>query len=311
MINRSKQLLAGIIVLTSAISVGHAALVGTPGDLYVSGQASGLIYEVNPTTGAIVGSVSANGGDTLGITFDSAGNLYAVDFSAGSLEKYNGTTGALIGPVASGIGDPYGVTIAGRLFYVSNSDQEKVEAFNSSGTVVHTITTSDFSNFPLGMVVSPGGRLLVGTRNGTSIDSFNLDGTGESTFASNSAIGDGFGLAYGLNGNLYETNAVSNSVLELNPTTGALITSITGGGLNEPLGLAFGPNGDLYVGNGNSSTISVFNGTTGAPITTFTGFNGVFGVAFDPANVPEPSSLSILAVVAAGLLVRSRRELGN
>src|SRR5580692_3028267 len=54
------------------------ALVGNAGDLYVSGSESDLIYEVNPTSGAIVGSASANGGYALGIRFDSSGNLYVV-----------------------------------------------------------------------------------------------------------------------------------------------------------------------------------------------------------------------------------------
>jgi hypothetical protein len=259
------------------------------GDMIVSGQHANTLYQVNPGTGSIDGSVSANSGTALGIRVGPDGNVYSVDYDAGTLEEYNGSTGAHMATIATGLVDPYGLVIANNLFYVSESLGQKVQAFNSAGQVVYTITNPDFSNLPLGMVVTPAGRLLVGTRNGTKIDSFNLDGSNPTTFASNASIGDGFGLAFGPNGNLYESNTATSSVLEFNPTTGAYVTSITGGGLNGPLGIAFGPNGNLYAANGNNNTVSEFNGSTGAAIQTFTSFSGVYDIAFAPIVVTNTS----------------------
>ena len=259
------------------------ALVGTPGDLYVSGQHASLIYEVNPTSGAIVGSASANNSTALGIRFDSTGNLDVVNDMAGSVGQYNGVTGAFIDNLGSGINDGYGLAVANNQFYVADSLQnQRIAVFNVTGGLVTSIDDTDFTNLPVGVTVSPANRLLVGTRNGTQIDSFNLDGSSPSVFASGNGIGPTFGLAYGPNGNLYVSNANTNTILQFNGSSGAFISNVSGGGLNSPLGIAFSPVGNLYVANNGNDTISKFNSSGGA-LAVFTGFGGVDDLTFNSA----------------------------
>jgi len=254
---------------------------GAATDLYVSGQNSDTIYQVNPSTGAIIGAAPTNG-DASGICFDDSSRLYVVDYTNMEVDEFNTSTGANLGKFASPFMLGYGLAYGDGQFFLADR-AGSVDVYHSNGAQNVMILSDDPNYDPISALVTPSDKLLVGTYSGTQIDESNLDGSSPTVFVSNSLIGTGYGLAFGPNGNLYESNGAANKILEFDGSTGGYITSITGGGLDFPLGITFGPDGTLYVANNGNNTISTFNGTTGAAKSVFTGFGGVYAMAFQPA----------------------------
>jgi hypothetical protein len=86
--------------------------------------------------------------------------------------------------------------------------------------------------------------------------------------------------------------------------TGTFDTFASGGALSEPGDVAFGPDGNLYVTSGGTNSILRYDGTTGAFLGTAAsgqGLSGTFSFAFAPSAIPEPGSLTLLALGALGV----------
>jgi glucose/arabinose dehydrogenase len=79
-------------------------------------------------------------------------------------------------------------------------------------------------------------------------------------------------------------------------------------GLSGPEGLAFDSTGDLFEADSGSGNIFEFT-PSGVKSTFASGLDNPNGLAFQPEPTPEPSALGLLAVGAAALLVRRRRNL--
>src|SRR5205823_5893320 len=120
------------------------------------------------------------------------------------------------------------------------------------------------------------------------------------------------GIAFDSAGNLYAANYSSNAIEKFTP--GGVASFFANTGLNGPAGLAFDSAGNLYAsifaGNtiekytpGGAASLFANSGLNNPRYLAFTNDAGV-PLALPPTAVPEPTSLSVLAVSAVMMLRR-------
>jgi sugar lactone lactonase YvrE len=255
----------------SFLSQPDGMALGPNGNLYVAnGQSNGNnIVGFDPVTGNYLGVFATGGQTPIGMTFGPDGNLYVASRGAEGVLKYNGQTGQSMG--------------------------------------VFTAATSD-ANWPWDVAFGPNGNLFVSSFQTSRVLQFNgSTGSYDGIFAG-PGTGQGYasGLTFGSDGNIYVAGFYSNAVYQFNGTNGAFLGQFTSGsGLTEPTSLTFGPDGDLYVASQNSDNIFRYDGTTGQFLGDFTtggSWSGSDSIIF--VDVPEPTSLCLLAVVGSAVLCR-------
>ena len=93
------------------------------GDKYwIAVPASGLIYQIEPETGAIVHSIPAPGWRTHGLAWDN-GSLWCVETSERAIYKMDPTDGKLLAKIQLGEQDPepHGLTLRDGVFWYSDA----------------------------------------------------------------------------------------------------------------------------------------------------------------------------------------------
>lgn len=174
--------------------------------------------------------------------------------------------------------------------YVSNSGNNTIEKFDSTGADLGVFTSSGLDN-PNGVAFDSGGNLYVANyrsgRAGT-IQKFDSNGNGTvfADYDSGETV-DGFywpgvwspvGLAFDRNGNLYVANSSLGTIQEFDSTgKGSLFAS----NVYEPTGLAFDSSGNLYVANDFASYITKFSPSGQRSIFAYTFSSRPFGLAID------------------------------
>jgi hypothetical protein len=274
------------------VKIGHM-LVCSLGALAVAGRADaqvlyaaigagqpGELYTLNPATGAMlsdIGHLNDAGGTNYGIT--------GLAFSP--------LTGVLYGSM-DGKGSAQLVTINPTTARVT-----LVGPFNAGGA-----TMTDLAFTTAGQLYG------ISSTGGANLYSVNI-GTGQATEVGSSGITftEGGGLAISAAGVFY-SSPTNTQFGTYNPTTGAY-TNITNP--SKPVGggsygaLAFNGSGVLYgdnllVGTGSTKAthLVTLDPTTGAVTDIGPSINAIDAIAFSP--VPEPSSLALLGLAAAGWL---------
>ena len=125
-------------------------------------------------------------------------------------------------------------------------------------------------------------------------------------------VDEAAGLTFGADGKLYISSSFTAKVVRVSGPTGAVFDDFVpfgSGGLSGPGALLFGPDGNLYVSNTSTDQVKRYDGTTGAFIDNFAsggGLDGISGLVFTPATVPEPGSVLLLITGLAGLIVGRR-----
>jgi sugar lactone lactonase YvrE len=294
-----------VSILTSAPST----LAAPTGDLFVSsGSPVPLIAIVDPSLGSTVGAWVAYG-QPSGLAFDPSGNLYEADSRFGDVIEF-GPNGTNLGRFSSIPASETGYT-EGIAFDPNGKLYEATTTPIGSG-VVYQISSSgglasqsfggllNGSN-PTGIAFDPNGNLYVAISGANKIHKVSAAGTNLGDFAS--GLSSPAGIAFDSSGNLYAANFQSNTIEKFSPT-GVDLGAFAGpsAGLNGPFGLAFDNDGILWVSNYRGGTIEKLNaaGTNVGLVSVGNGFNPTF-IAFAP--VPEPSTLTLLALGGVGVIV--------
>ncbi len=199
----------------------------------------------------------------------------ASGLTAESLRQFYGSTGVLTTASTGAVvneGQDVIVTPSGDVLVTSAPD-DRVLRFDSAGNYVDDLVPPGAGglDYPTGLILSPGGLLLVSSRDTHSVLAYDA-GTGfpQGAFvtAGSGGLAGPFGLTYGPNGNLFVTSD-ADEVIEYDGTTGALVgvfvSAGDNGGLEQPRGLAFKPDGNLLVASYGTDEVLEYDRIDGAP----------------------------------------------
>jgi sugar lactone lactonase YvrE len=304
-----------------------------------AGSAKAAVLDAAITTSAYNGLVSFNAdGSTNVITtsgvslpntptalaFDSTGNLF-IGAGGGVIRKMtpDGTV-SYFSQSFSGTGSLNGVNglafnSSGTLFAsITTSVYSGLVSFNADGST-KTITTSGLSLplKPTALALDSTGNLFVGSAQG-GIRKMTPDGT-VSAF-SQSFIGTGFyngvnGLAFNSSGTLFAsiTTSVYSGLVSFNADGSTKTITTSGLSLpSNPTALAFDSTGNLFIGSSGGGIKEMSpDGTVSYFSQSFIGtgsLNGVNALAFQPQSVPEPSTYALFGLGALALIIAYRRK---
>ena len=216
------------------------------GHLWVSNQAGNSLTEIDPVTGAWMGSF-------LGARY--------------------------------GFSHPTAITSAGADLFVANETGSLSEVRASNGAALRTISGSKFGFLhPVALAVS-GHTVLVlnaGSPSATpAVDGSITEIDARSGHLLRKVSGSAFAfddpIALAVSGpDTYIADVGNNSVTEIDTASGALVRVVTGQGLNTPDGITVA-DGHVWVADAGSNAATDIDGSTGAVLATVSDADGKYG----------------------------------
>jgi hypothetical protein len=116
------------------------------------------------------------------------------------------------------------------------------------------------------------------------------------------------GLTTDSGGNVYMSNGLGAGYGKIYKYTPAGSQSIYAGGFQTPTGIDFDDNGNLFVAEYFSRISEIPPGGGSFSVYDDTGLDHPYDLAFVPAPLPEPGSVTLLLIGVAGLLCRPKRR---
>ena len=264
-----------------------------------TGGGSGQIGAYTTSGATINADLVPDSNSPEGLT--SAGSdLYVANESNGTIGQYTISGATVNASLVSGLSTPVGVAVSGSDVFVADPHRGVIGEYTTSGTTVNASLISGLS-YPVNVAVSGSDIFVVNLDSGTNpngtIQEYTTSGVPINTsliqltdFPEGIAISGSdlfVSLSYVFGG---------NSIGEYT-TSGATVNANLIQGLDNPRELAiFGS--DLFVTNEVSGTVGEYT-TSGTTVNAslISGLNDVFGITV----VPEPSSISLLALGGFGL----------
>ncbi|MDR6944763.1 DUF2341 domain-containing protein [Mucilaginibacter pocheonensis] len=194
-----------------------------------------------------------------------------------------GTATALTGAT---LNNPRGVAIdaAGNI-YVTNSGNNTISKYNSSGTYLGTFGTGATMSFPKDLVFDSSGNAYVlnlGATPGTgSVYKYNSSGVYQSTILS--GLNYALGITIDKSDNIYLADQGAGSVTKYN-TSGTLLLSLPTANFNVPLGVAVDAAGSIYVLNNGSGNVTKYNSAGTFQSTFLSGYTSAQAITIDNAG---------------------------
>lgn len=311
-----------ILVLASVAGSSWAVVQ----DFFVASESTNSVkrYDI---AGNFLGDFVSPGSGGLsapqGVTFGPDGHLYVSSGGDNNVKKYHGQTGAFLGNFLSGTTVIFPADLqfykGNLLISEFNQPGRVVMANGSSGAYIENLTGATDAELADGVVIDEArDRFFVSTAtfDGSvyqgAIQQYRLS-TREflGTFA-NIGVGIALDLRMGADGDLYVNAFRQGKVKRYSGTTGAFVSDFVTG-LSRTQGQEIGPDGSLYVGDYATSRINRYDATTGALLGTFIapGHGGLAqpnNFVFGPRPVPEPVTMTALALGGLSLMVSRRKR---
>lgn len=254
----------------------QGVLFDSKGNLWVANGQGNNVLELDPSTGAILNTISNGVNGSTRLCIDSLGHLWVDDTGNNTITVYDKleAPGAhLIKSITNpGFSRSLGMVVdAYGDLYVSNTGTgtNDILAFNIAGGLVETLT-KDAKGFPFdapGVMVIQGQRIYVGfgPNYGTNfVISYNVGEflTGdvkEITYYNDNVNTGPTGIAFDQKGNIYIAEFTSNSWVEYRPSGELPPLLVVDDGQGAPSGIAVDRQGYIYVSNANYNNITVYN----------------------------------------------------
>jgi len=260
--------------LVAGLALGLLA-IGMPS---ISGVASAVAPGSFNTAEFDVPSGLAFGGGHLWVTNQAGNSLTEIDPSTGAW------MGSFLGRHYS-FKQPTAITSVGPDLFVANGSGSLSELRASNGAAVRTISGAAFGFVhPIALAVS-GSTVLVlnaGRPSATpavagSISEINAQTGKLLRNVSGSSYAFDNPIALAVSGpDTYVADVANNSVTEVDTATGALVRVIAGQGLNSPDGITVA-DGHVWVSDAGSNAATDIDEATGAVLDTFTDSDGQYG----------------------------------
>jgi len=258
----------------------NGILFDAKGNLWLANSGDNNVLELNPSTGAILNTITNGVSSPTRLAFDSQGRLWVTNLGNNTVTTYTNlsVSGAkLVGTLtSSSISRPLGLAVdAYGDVYVADNSTNAVVAFNINGGLIETLTKdkSGFAFTAPGVIVIHGQNIYVGLgpNIGTNaVISYNvgefLTGDPQEITVFNDNVDTGpTGVAFDSAGNVYISEYTTPSWVKYSPSGKLLLAVKTG--VNGPEGIALDKSGNIYVSNSVSNNITVYN-PSGAQINT-------------------------------------------
>jgi len=263
-------------------SPGGLAFDGS-GNLWVTNGNAKQVLELNPTTGAVLNTIT-DGISGPSRLFFVGGELYVVNATANNITIYGHLTTAgakLSGTInfPSTISRSLGAAVdAYGDVYVSGNATNNIVALNINGGIVETLTQDTF-DFPFtapGALVIHGQDLYAGFGSDDREDaviSYNvgefLTGDPKEITVYNDNVNTGpTGIAFDSKNNVYISEFYSGTAVKYALGKGTTPVLVINQGTSGCEGIAVDKSGNIYVSNAPLNNITVYGPSGGAPIRT-------------------------------------------
>ena len=246
------------------------------GNLWVANSGANQVLKLNPTTGAVINTITAGLSSPTRLTF-ALGELYVTNLGANNVTVYNQKTRSLVRTItSSAISRPLALAVdAYGDVYIGDNSANNVIALNIANGLVETLT-QDNSGFPFtapGALAIRGRNIYAAFGPGSgenAVISYNVgefltnDPAEIYVYTSSTNTGP-TGIAFDPSGNVYISDFYSDTWVKYSPT-GTLLLTVSDG-VGQPEGIALDASKNVYVSNSSLNNITVYN-SSGALIKT-------------------------------------------
>ena len=254
----------------------HAQLSGpqgivfdTAGKLWVANSTANQVQQLDPSTGAVLATITAGLNGPSRLAFGPFGYLFVANTAGNTVTVYDSKLNQVVRKtIASHLNKPTGVAVDdyGDVF-VSNNASNNIAVFDVDGNFVETLGQDD-NGFafaaPGAMVVHStelfisigpdAGKNTVEAYNPGQFLIHNPKPRGEFTDRVNTGP---TGVAFDGSGNVYVSDFYSNSWVKFSPS-GKLLMAVSTD-IAQPEGIAVDQQGNVYVANSTTNAITVYN----------------------------------------------------